>query len=147
MQNIIKIILANGLDDIVGIANVERICFKSPWSYSMLLESYENNCTYYVAKSDKEVIGYIGLYSNGDITNVAVLPEYRGQGIATNLINYIIEYAKANNIPSIFLEVRVSNYNAIKLYEKSGFKQINVRKKYYDDGEDALIYCLEVDKY
>lgn len=130
--------------DILGIVSLERECFSKPWSYGMIEESLTHNCKYWIAKFNGSVIGYIGLYVNGDITNVAVSKEYRGRGIASRLLTKAIDYAKYNEVSNIFLEVRTGNNIAIKLYEKNGFKQISRRKKYYEDGEDALIYCLEV---
>ena len=71
-----------------------------------------------------------------------VLPECRGNGYGKKLVEAIQKEAKAQGIQNLFLEVRVSNAIAIALYEKCGFKKINIRKKYYSDGEDALIYAF-----
>lgn len=145
MQSELIIKKLSDYNDIQGIVDIENQCFKTPWSYGMLAESFDNHCNFWLTMLNGETIGYIGLYNSGDITNVAVMPLYRGLGIADKLIKTVIEYAKSRGIAKLFLEVRISNAIAIKLYEKNGFKQINARKKYYEDGEDALIFCLEVE--
>lgn len=129
-------------EDMQQLAQIEKQCFKHPWSQKMLEESFENGCVFVVCEQNDKIVGYGGLYSTGDITNVAVLKEFRHQGIGKDIVEEIKNIAKSNNIDSIFLEVRVSNQNAIKLYEKCGFKLISTRKKYYEDGEDALIYAF-----
>ena len=75
------------------------------------------------------------LYEVMDIVNIVVNPEYRRQGIATKLIEYAIE--QFDDLKSIMLEVNESNYNAISLYNKNGFKVINRRNNYY--GSDAAL--------
>ena len=129
-------------NDLNAIENIERICFSSPWSHQMLLSSIENGCIMVVAEQSNKVVGYAGDYPSGDITNVAVLPECRGNGYGKKLVEALQKEAKTQGIQSLFLEVRVSNAIAIALYEKCGFKRINIRKKYYSDGEDALIYAF-----
>ncbi len=130
------------LKDVNGIKAVENRCFSTPWSENMIISSIENGCIMVVAEVDNNIIGYAGVYPSGDITNVAVLPNEQGKGYGTELVKELINIAKINNIEKLFLEVRVSNIKAIKLYEKCGFEKISVRKKYYKDGEDALIYAF-----
>lgn len=130
------------LNDVNGIKAVENRCFSTPWSENMIISSIESGCIMIVAEVDNNIIGYAGVYPSGDITNVAVLPSEQGKGYGTELVKELINIAKINNIEKLFLEVRVSNIKAIKLYEKCGFEKISVRKKYYKDGEDALIYAF-----
>ncbi|MDE6565697.1 MAG: ribosomal protein S18-alanine N-acetyltransferase [Clostridia bacterium] len=129
-------------DDIKGIKTIENRCFSDSWTENMLLQSMENGCIMVVVEVENMLVGYAGLYPSGDITNIAVLPEYRGLGYGKMLVSEIIKQAQINNIDKIFLEVRSSNITAIKLYEKCGFKRISCRKRYYKDGEDALIYAF-----
>ena len=76
----------------------------------------------------------------GDITNVAVHPKYRKQGIGNALVNALLREALLLGISEITLEVRVSNLTAIHLYEKNGFVSEGTRKNYYEKPrEDALI--------
>lgn len=129
-------------NDLKALENIEKICFSCPWSGQMLLSSLENGCTMIVAEQENQIVGYAGFYTSGDITNIAVLPEFRGKGIGSQLVEAMQKEAKSKNINNLFLEVRVSNKIAIALYEKCGFKRINIRKKYYSNGEDALIYAF-----
>lgn len=112
-------------------------------SYSSLLSDLNLDSTiYFIAFKDDLPIGYIGaemLYDHADITAVAVDLDYRNKNIATLLLNKLIDTCKAQNFTAIFLEVRVSNLPAIRLYEKLGFKKINIRPNYYQN-EDAYIY-------
>lgn len=130
------------IKDIDAIYNVEQSCFTSPWSRDMLLQSLQSGCVMLVCEEAGVVMGYAGIYPGGDITNIAVLPDFRRKGYGKMLVTALIDNAKHMCADGIFLEVRVSNKAAISLYEKCGFKQIAVRRKYYSDGEDALIYAF-----
>ena len=118
-------------------------------SKNILKEDIKNkNYNYLVAKNnDGKIIGYIGIsyvLDSADIISIVVHKDYTQKGIATLLLQEIFAFAKENNIQKIMLEVRRSNLPAQKLYEKHGFKQIAIRKKYYDNTEDALIYEKEL---
>ena len=118
-------------------------------SKNILKEDIKNkNYNYLVAKNnDGKIIGYIGIsyvLDSADIISIVVHKDYTKKGIATLLLQEIFAFAKENNIQKITLEVRSSNLPAQKLYEKHGFKQIAIRKKYYDNTEDALIYEKEL---
>ena len=76
----------------------------------------------------------------GNITNIAVDADFKRVGIGYNLLSALFDICKKENCPDITLEVRVSNIAAQKLYEKAGFINEGIRKKYYEDnGEDAMI--------
>ena len=118
-------------------------------SKNILKEDIKNkNYNYLVAKNnDGKIIGYIGIsyvLDSADIISIVVHKDYTQKGIATLLLQEIFAFAKENNIHKIMLEVRRSNLPAQKLYEKHGFKQITIRKNYYDNSEDALIYEKEL---
>ncbi|MEE3362620.1 MAG: ribosomal protein S18-alanine N-acetyltransferase [Anaerovoracaceae bacterium] len=131
--------------DAERIAEIDRACFSAPWSLDAFrTELGENRVAFYLAgEIAGRVEGYAGLWWLGDeghITNVAVHPDFRGNGIATCLLDCLIDFCEQEGITAFTLEVRPSNENAIKLYEKFAFHKIGRRKKYYDDnGEDALI--------
>lgn len=96
---------------------------------------------YFVAKIDDVVCGFVSIVDNidsVDILQIVVDMKYRRMSVATHLMDRVKEYCKTNNISSIMLEVRCDN-DAIKFYEKYGFKLIAKREKYYND-TDALIY-------
>ena len=132
--------------DLPAMAEIERRCFHTPWSEESLRDDLTGNhlSVYMVLEAESgDVAGYMSLWrilDEGHINNVAVLPEYRRRGGASEMLEFMLEYSEKNGILSHTLEVRVSNEGAIGLYRKFGFKEAGVRKGYYeDDGEDALI--------
>lgn len=137
-------------EDAAGVEIVEKACFAMPWSRQSFWEEAAKKDAYYllaVDMDDKEkIIGYVGVWfvlGEGQITNVALMPQYQGQGIASMMISRIIEIAKEHSIGSMTLEVRPSNQKAIKLYQKFGFRSVGRRPRYYiDNNEDAEIMWL-----
>ena len=132
------------LEDVGEIAELEKKCFAIPWSEKSFTDEMNNKlAVYLVAKDNGKCIGYAGFWNisgEGGITNVAVLPQYRKQGIGSMLIKTMIKTARELNIYLLTLEVRKSNIAAQGLYNKYGFDIIGERKRYYsDNGEDAWI--------
>lgn len=74
-----------------------------------------------------------------EILTVCVLPEYRKRGLAQQLLAWCAQVAQQNGAQTLFLEVSVNNQSARTLYEKQGFGKLGLRKKYYEDGSDALV--------
>ncbi len=145
MNNIIKIVPMNA-DHLEELEKLERICFSRPWSRKMLAEELENQCAAFLVAQDsitQQVMGYAGLLvmaDEGYITNVAVFPEFRRQGVAAKLIAVFENFARGNKLAFLTLEVRPSNTAAIALYKGFGFEEVGRRKNYYDlPKEDALI--------
>ena len=132
-------------DHLDEVAELERICFSTPWSRNMLAEELENACAAFLVAvdSDENVIGYAGLQvvvDEGYITNVAVDPSRRRQGVAAQLLQVFDNFAKGNQLSFLTLEVRPSNAAAIALYRGFGFREVGRRRNYYDlPKEDALI--------
>ena len=131
--------------DIDAIAAMEQICFpEEPWSRDMVAEEFSglNPSRYYLAEEGGKVCAYAGIWlipPEGYITNVAVHPDKRRCGIGSLLLKKLMEDALSEGITDYTLEVRVSNEPAIALYRAFGFEEAGVRKRYYQDGEDALI--------
>ena len=134
--------------DIPAITDLEKVCFegKDPWSYGAFYNEIVENSDktlYLVALADGKVIGYMGVWmilDEGQITNVAVDPEYRRRHIAESLIEEMVRRTAEEGVTSWTLEARVDNEPAIRLYEKMGFRGEGIRPKYYEyDGTDALI--------
>ena len=133
-------------DHLEELEKLERICFSRPWSRKMLAEELENQCAAFLVAQDsitQQVMGYAGLLvmaDEGYITNVAVFPEFRRQGVAAKLIAVFENFARGNKLAFLTLEVRPSNTAAIALYKCFGFEEVGRRKNYYDlPKEDALI--------
>lgn len=127
------------------VASIEMRSFPTPWSeQSFLFEINENNFSLYiVALHQGQVVGYAGIWiilDEGHITNVAVHPNLRGQGIGRALMAELIKRAALLGADKITLEVRKSNLIARSLYDSLGFVEKGLRKRYYsDNNEDALI--------
>ena len=131
-------------EHIEQLAELEQISFGEPWSVEGLLEELSNpTAVFRVALVDGQVAGYVGMHhivDEGYITNNAVFPQYRRQGVATKLMKTLMKYAKDNEMSMLSLEVRPSNEAARKLYEDLGFSEEGRRKGFYrDPAEDGLI--------
>lgn len=118
--------------------------FDDFWSYNTLKQDFENgNSKYFVAKNDNEIIGFAGIvaiFDEVDIMNIVVKKNKRNLGIGSLLLEKIIEFSK--DYTYITLEVNIQNTPAIKLYKKYGFKQVGLRKKYYNNQDDAILMNL-----
>ena len=131
--------------DAEGLSIIDEQCFEGAERYdkkSFEQELAENSKHYFVATYDNLVIGYVGLQVLGNDLNlvkIAVLPQYRKLGVGFELMQMASNFRKQNNLEQYFLEVRESNQNALKLYQKFGFKQSNIRERYYSDGENAVV--------
>lgn len=133
------------MKDLDEVMEVERQCFTTPWSrYSFICELKDNQFSHYIiAKHMGKIIGYAGMWiilDEAHVTNVGVLPEYRGEGVGEFLMRSLIIAAKNRGAKKMTLEVRKSNYVAQNLYSKLGFEPVGIRRGYYmDDREDAVI--------
>ena len=135
--------------DILRISEIELECFpQEHWTYKMLASSFESETFKGVLAEDGgEIIGYGGITiaaDSADIDNVAVTEIYRRGGVGTAIMAELLKVARENGVKKVFLEVRVSNYVAMGLYLKSGFKGVYARTRYYPDGEDCLVMVKEL---
>ncbi len=126
------------------VAMLETECFSTPWSENALREELSNeHARFFVAFCEEQIAGYIGAHNIvGEvyITNVAVFPEFRRQGVGEALIKNLIDLSFSEKAEFITLEVRKSNVGAINLYSKMGFKEVGSRKNFYENPrEDALL--------
>ena len=126
------------------IAKLEKECFSTPWSEDGLKSELDNNfARFFVAFSEEKIAGYIGSHNVlGEvyITNVAVFPEFRRNGVGKALVEFLVNDMKAENAEFVTLEVRKSNQNAISLYEKCGFEKVGERRNFYEKPiEDAIL--------
>lgn len=136
-------------EHIGGIAEIERLCFSLPWSENALKDELENeNAHFLTALTFGRVSGYIGVIEicgEADITNVAVHPDFRRMGIGKNLLDTAEKQAIERKCENITLEVRESNTAAIKLYSANGYKQIGVRKNFYEKPtENAVLMTKQL---
>lgn len=133
---------------------MEQQIFSDPWSRQAFLDSLELKETLFLVAERSEdrgesggVVGYAGMYISFDeaeITNVAVLPEQRGKGVGTAILQELFRRGAEKGVARYILEVRISNAAAIALYEKCGFEKAGVRKDFYrHPTEDAWIMIKE----
>jgi ribosomal-protein-alanine N-acetyltransferase len=134
---------------IIVVSEIETECFTSPWSYDAFLSELSNPYAYYfVAEQDGVVVGFAGIhiiYDEGYITNIAVTQNHRRQGIAEDLLNALEKQATEKGSKLITLEVRETNFGAIKLYEKLCYKQVGMRKDFYTlPTENAILMTKHI---
>ncbi|HET7628909.1 MAG TPA: ribosomal protein S18-alanine N-acetyltransferase [Bacillales bacterium] len=138
------------VDDIDAVMKVEKASFTMPWSDSAFYNELTNNrfATYILAQDADCVIGYCGVWvivDESHVTNIAILPEYRGKQIGESLLRTAMHYARMKGARKMSLEVRVSNESAQRLYRKLGFQPGGIRKNYYTDNyEDALVMWVKL---
>jgi len=118
------------------------------WGRAFIVAEHDNAIVGYVMCRVERSMGYINRFfpkKVGHIVSIAVRPEYRRRGIGTKLMKEAIKKLKeVYGVKEVYLEVRVSNEPAIRLYEKLGFKKVRRLKYYYLDGEDAWLMAMEV---
>ena len=130
--------------DLEDVLEVSSLSLKESWSKESFKKELSNPLAkYLVAKENNKVIGFAGVWTivdEGHITNIAVRPNFRENGIGSMLLSSLIEHCKNWGCTSLTLEVRASNTPAQNLYKKYNFKEEGIRKKYYkDNNEDAII--------
>ncbi len=135
-----------GAEDAEAVAAIEKASFSDPWPLEAFYGELQNSIAFYfVARLNGTVTAYIGAWLVLDevhITTLAVLEDYRRRGIASRLVEKLIEVTRPRGGRFLTLEVRPSNRAALKFYEKYGFTVSGRRKRYYIN-EDALIMIRE----
>lgn len=116
------------------------------WKENRLQSCFGVNYRVFGVKVAEHLCGFVILYlgvDDADLICIAVEPAQQGTGLGQLLLEHAYELLRDFGLQQLFLEVRVSNTKAIRFYEKQGFKQVNIRKRYYrcDDGsrEDAVV--------
>lgn len=128
--------------DLPALAVLERSCFDDPWTVEMLrAEIFKQDSYGLILEEDGKALGYAcgnALFEDGEIEKVAVLAECRGKGYGKALVLGLLALAEKKGAQRVFLEVRASNAPALGLYQSVGFEKTRLRKRYYENGEDAL---------
>ena len=142
--------------DLSAIAAAEKICFSDPWSENALAETLASPAAVFLAAREAgegtggALLGYGIIYclpGEGEILNLAVLPEARRRGIGRALLSALIDEGKRRAALVFYLDVRRSNSAAIALYEGQGFVPVGLRKRYYTHpAEDAVEMQMLVKK-
>lgn len=131
------------IQDLNLIAETLETDFDNFWNYNVFKTELENgNSKYLVAKINNQIVGFAGIIPIVDeceISNIVVHKDFRNQKIGSCLLQKLIDLTVSLNLKIINLEVRESNIFAIKLYEKFGFEVCGLRKKYYDNTQNAIL--------
>jgi [ribosomal protein S18]-alanine N-acetyltransferase len=136
--------------DIEAVVELEVLAFADPWTRQAFEAALnERHARFRVARGhDGGVVGYVIAWfvlDEGEIANLAVVPEGRRRGVARALLEEIIGEARASRVARLFLEVRESNAAARALYASRGFQPIARRARYYRKPvEDAIVLRLEL---
>jgi len=136
--------------DLPEVLGIEQASCPMPWSETLFYNEIRNPKSMpRVAKIEGRAAGYLCsslIVDEGHILNLAVHPDFRGLGVASALIQDMIDHLRQEGCRFIFLEVRNSNAAAKKIYEKFNFKFIGIRKNYYaTPAEDAVIMSLKLE--
>lgn len=138
------------LEDIEKLVEIESRSFTAPWPEEAFYNDIAHNrfASYVFITCDGVEAGYCGVWiimDEAHITNIAVLPEYRGKKLGEQLLFKMMNLSKEAGAKKMTLEVRVSNEIAKSLYKKLGFQEGGIRKKYYTDNqEDALVMWVNL---
>jgi len=142
-----RVTMVDQIDDILAI---EEASFTNPWTRAMYLSELENkgvSFCYLARRDGGDAVGFCSFWRVLDelhINNIAVVPDFRRQGVATALLTYVIAEGARLGARRATLEVRRSNDTARGLYERFGFTIAGVRPAYYTKPvEDALVLWLE----
>lgn len=130
------------------VAELERVCFHEPWSEKSLELLLGDRGVGFALLEDGKTVAYAGMITvldEGQITNVAVLPEHRCRGYGRAVMQAIEAYARENGIVSLSLEVRASNTGARALYSSLSWREAGLRKNFYRlPSEDAVVMIKDI---
>lgn len=142
------------MNDLESVTRINQLCLPENYTDFFYLDLYRRFPeTFIIAETDGKIVGYImcrievglsslrlpGLIKKGHVVSVAVLPEYRKRGMGKALVAKAMEGMKAYGAKQLYLEVRVTNEEAIGLYKKLGLEVSRTVHGYYADGEDAYV--------
>lgn len=136
-------------EDLPRIAEVEQAAFSTPWS----LHSFRaliplERVLFRVLEADGVILGHGVLWQvadEGEVANIAIHPLARRRGFGTRLLEHLLEEAAASGVVRVFLDVRESNLDAIRIYRRRGFQVVGRRTDYYQKPvEDALVLRLDL---
>ncbi|WP_188191408.1 ribosomal protein S18-alanine N-acetyltransferase [Nonomuraea sp. SYSU D8015] len=138
--------------DLPAVMAIERATFPlDAWSEGMMrgeLDDMPRSRHYVVALVDDEIVGYAGLAAaadQADVQTIAVLQKHQGTGIGSAMLTELLAEAGRRGAREVFLEVRADNPRAQAVYRHFGFEEIGTRRRYYDDGTDAIMMRRKLD--
>ncbi|MEV4562382.1 ribosomal protein S18-alanine N-acetyltransferase [Nonomuraea sp. NPDC049419] len=138
--------------DLPAVMEIERVTFPlDAWSEGMMrgeLAEMPRTRHYVVALVDDEIVAYAGLAAaadQADVQTIAVLEKHQRNGIGSAMLTELLAEARRRGAREIFLEVRADNPRAQSVYRRFGFEEIGTRRRYYDDGTDAIMMRKRLD--
>jgi len=138
--------------DLSAVCAIEAASFSNPWSAATFRGEIQNVGISFpmvvVLEPEHRVVGYVlywQIQEDVQINNVALHPDFRGQGLGEAVLRLVLKEVRDNGAALVTLEVRPSNTPALTLYRKLGFKELGIRKAYYTNPvEDALVMGLDL---
>lgn len=135
------------ISDLEQIKNILQTDFDDLWNFQIFKEELGNtNSSYLVLKYENEIVCFGGIkiiLDEATLMNIVTKKTNRNQGFARLILNELITIAKEENCNTLTLEVRENNLPAIHLYQLFNFKEIGRRKKYYKNGDTAILMTLK----
>jgi ribosomal-protein-alanine N-acetyltransferase len=137
--------------DLDAVLQIEQIAYTHPWTRAIFLDTLQSGYEAQMMMREGALLGYFVAMHGVDevhLLNVTVAPEHQGQGLAVILMQAMHSWARGLLAQWSWLEVRVSNERAIRLYQRLGYSQVGQRKNYYPSGhgrrEDAIVMSLQL---
>jgi len=137
-------------EDLEFVMENENRAYEFPWSETIFQDCLHVGYCSWVLECDGVIIAHTVMSvaaGEAHILNICVHPDYQGQGLGRKLVMHLLELVLDHNVDMIFLEVRPTNFSAIKLYLDVGFDEIGMRRNYYPakmGREDALVFAKAV---
>lgn len=144
-------ILPMNISDLDKIRNTLEQDYDNFWNYEIFKEELgNNNSSYLLLQYESEFVSYGGLkiiLDEAELMNIVTKKDKRHMGFAKLLLKSLISFAQEKQCTKINLEVNENNKNAIKLYESFGFKTVGLRKKYYNNVDNAILMTLDLNGF
>ncbi len=136
--------------DLEKVIAIEEDVYEFPWPIGIFQDCLSVGYCCWLLEQDDELSGY-GVMSvlagEAHILNLCIKSELQNNGLGREMLDYLIDLARVHNADVMFLEVRSSNKQAIKIYERSGFDEVGMRRNYYPakfGREDAIIFARQL---
>lgn len=130
-------------EDIDAVYRIECACFTDAYTKETFERELTNKISYYItARIDGVIVGYAGMWrivDEAEVISIASAPEFQRCGVGTALLEHLVTECARRAVQTIRLEVRQGNLAAQQLYQKFGFEPYGIRKRYYDNTEDAIL--------
>lgn len=144
-------------EDLTSVMEIERVAYSTPWPESSFRGLLTRTDTYLIVAEIEEpkgggpqIVGYAASWAvlgQGELGNIAVKPQWQHKGVGRRLLESVVEAMREIRVTELFLEVRVTNLIAQRLYQSFGFRPIGIRQAYYSKPtEDAIVMRLDLDK-